>query len=210
VREEPLYFPGEVMLALVRAYRRTGEPELLEGSIRIGDRQLRLHRPFRALGLPVSGDHWIIQALAELGEVTGEREYAELSVLLGTGYLREQHPPIAFIYPDYRGSYYRFGDLPRTTRAASRGEALGGAVRGARFAGRDSSRLRRALIEGARHLLEQQFVAGNSYFVPDGFDVEGAIRMGLVDNHCRIDNNQHALIALLNALRAMDNRWTDR
>jgi hypothetical protein len=32
------------------------------------------------------------------------------------------------------------------------------------------------------------------------------VDMGLVDNHCRIDNIQHALIALLNALRAMDNR----
>jgi hypothetical protein len=210
VRREPLYFPGEVMLALVRAYKRTGERELLTGSRRIGDRQLRRYRPASALGLPLSGDHWIIQALAELAEVTGEKKYARLAVLMGTGYLREQHPPIAIIYPDYRGSYYRVVDLPRTTRAASRGEALGGAVRAARFAGEDPARLQRALIEGARHLLEQQFVPANSYFIPDGFDLEGAIRMGLVDNHCRIDNNQHALIALLNALRAMDNSRTDR
>ncbi len=206
VQKEPLYFPGEVMLALVRGYRRTGDRTLLQGAIRIGDRQLRRYRPFSAVGLPVRGDHWIIQALAEVAEATGEKRYAEVAVLMGKGYLREQHPPTALIYPDYLGSYFRFIDLPRTTRAASRGEALGGAVRAARFTGRDPSRLQEALVRGARHLIEQQFMPANSYFVPRGFDLHGAVRMGLVDNHCRIDNNQHALIALLNALRAMDNR----
>ncbi|MCK9463577.1 MAG: hypothetical protein M0R80_28490, partial [Proteobacteria bacterium] len=51
---------------------------------------------------------------------------------------------------------------------------------------------------------EQQFVARNSYFVPAAMGVRGGIRMGLVDNHLRIDNNQHGFIALIRAIEAYD------
>jgi hypothetical protein len=204
VEEEPLYFPGEVLFALVRGYARLGDPRFLEGAKRIADRQLRYYRWSLRLHIPRAGDHWMIQGLADLAALTRERRYAELALLLGRGYLNEQHPPNLAFYPDYIGSYYRFFDVPRTTRAASRGEALGGAVKAAAFLGQPSAELDAALIAGARHLIEQQFVAENSYFIPDDFDLQGAIRMGLVDNHCRIDNNQHGLIALLRALEAMD------
>jgi len=43
-----------------------------------------------------------------------------------------------------------------------------------------------------------------SYFIPKGMDVRGGIRMGLVDNHLRIDNNQHGMIALMRAIEAYD------
>jgi len=204
VRKEPLYYPGEVALALVKIFERTGDARALEGARRIADRQLRLYAVPRALEFPWPGDHWIIQALAELTAVTGEREYARLAVLMAEGYVREQHPPQAFLYPDYRGAYRRVFDVPRTTRAGSRGEALGGAVRAADLVGADPAPFERALLEGARHLAEQQFVANNSYFVPAGMDVRGGIRMGLVDNHLRIDNNQHGFIALIRAIEAYD------
>jgi hypothetical protein len=204
VKREPEYYPGEVALALVKIFDRTGDPRALEGARRIADRQLRVYEVPRALGFPWPGDHWIIQALAELTAITGEPEYARLAVLMAEGYLREQHPPQAFLYPDYRGAYRRIFDVPRTTRAASRGEALGGAVRAADLAGVSARPFERALLDGARHLVEQQFVAGNAYFVPAGMDVRGGIRMGLIDNHLRIDNNQHGLIALLRAIEAYD------
>jgi hypothetical protein len=206
VKKEPLYFPGEVMLALVRGYVRTGDETLLEGARRIGDRQVRLHSFNLRFGVPKSGDHWIMQALAELAEATSEHEYARLSFLMGIGSVVEQYPQQEYGFADYYGAYRRVADVPRTTRAASRGEALGGSLRAARLIGKDPSRIVAGLIDGARHLLEQQFVPANSFFVPAGFDVHGAIRMGLVDNHCRIDNNQHAVVGLLAALEAMDLR----
>ena len=204
VRNEPLYYPGEVALGLVKIFERTGDARALEGARRIADRQLRLYAVPRALELPWPGDHWIIQALAELTAATGDREYARLAVLMAEGYVREQHPPQAFLYPDYRGAYRRVFDVPRTTRAGSRGEALGGAVRAADLVGADPEPFERALVEGARHLAEQQFVEENSDFIPKGMDVRGGIRMGLVDNHLRIDNNQHGMIALMRAIEAYD------
>ncbi len=206
VVKEPLYFPGEVMLALVRLYRKIGDEKLLEGAIRIANRQIRKYNFYLAAQLPRAGDHWIIQALAELAEVTKDMRYARLSFLLGRGFLREQLPPMGYFYPDYRGAYFRAFDVPRTTRAASRSEAIGGAIRSARLLGVNSNMLETALVGAARHLIEQQFTVINRYFIPENFDVEGAIRMGIVDNHCRIDNNQHAIIALLNALTALESR----
>jgi hypothetical protein len=206
VKKEPLYFPGEVMLALVRGHKRTGDERMLEGARRIGDRQIRLHSFNLRFGLPKAGDHWIMQALAELAEATGEHEYARLSVLMGIGSVIEQYPAQEYTYPDYYGAYRRVADVPRTTRAASRGEALGGSLRAARLIGADTSRIVDGLLDGARHLIEQQFTEANSFFVPEAWDVDGAIRMGLVDNHCRIDNNQHAVVGLLAALEAMDLR----
>ncbi|MDJ0763470.1 MAG: hypothetical protein QNJ97_10815 [Myxococcota bacterium] len=203
VAEEPLYFPGEVMLALVRAYKRVKKQRFLEGAARIGNRQLKTYQVALWFGFPFPGDHWMIQGLGELAEVTAHRDYAELSVLLASGYLREQHPRLAYLFPDYLGAYHRVADLPRTTRAASRGEALGAALGANRFLGRDGTKIETALIKGARHLIEQQFIKENSYFVPNKMDVLGGIRMGLVDNHLRIDNNQHAIVALLNALAVM-------
>jgi hypothetical protein len=206
VEQEPLYFPGEVMLALVRSYKRLGEKRLLEGAQRIANRQLRLYRWPLRFDVPTPGDHWIIQALTELTEATDDDKYAELAVLMGKGYVREQHPPQEFTYPDYLGAYRRIADQPRTTRAASRGEALGAALRAAIRLGEDSTEFEDALILGARHLLEQQFTEQNTHFVPEGWDVRGAIRMGLVDNHCRIDNNQHALVGMFAAIQAIDLR----
>lgn len=203
VDREPLYFPGEVALALLRSYRVLGDEKLLEGARRIADRQLEIFSVPSALDFPWPGDHWIIQALTELSEATGDLDYAELAVLMGRGYVREQYPPQEFLYPDYRGAYRRIVDVPRTTRAASRGEALTAALRAARLTGADPGPFERALVEGARHLIEQQFTAENSYFVPRAWNVEGGFRMGLVDNHLRIDNNQHALVGMIGALEVL-------
>jgi hypothetical protein len=204
VAREPLYYPGEVALALATIHEATGSRAALEGALRIADRQRRLYRVPSLLDFPLPGDHWMIQALARLSAATGEPAYAELALLMARGYLREQYPPQALLYPDYRGSYRRVFDVPRTTRAASRGEALGGALKAADLVGADATPYERALLDGARHLAEQQFTAANSYFVPSSMDVLGGIRMGLVDNQLRIDNNQHGLVAMLNAIRAYD------
>ena len=207
VTEEPLYYPGEVALALIRSYKQTGETKLLEGAVKIADRQLAKYNWAMTLDFPWPGDHWIIQALTELSKETLNMNYARLAVLMGKGYMREQYPPQKYLYPDYKGAYRRIVDLPRTTRAASRGEALGAALQSAKLLNIDTKQFRRALIEGARHLIEQQFVTSNSYFIPANFKTLGGFRMGLVDNHLRIDNNQHAIIALIAALDAMNEEF---
>ncbi len=69
--------------------------------------------------------------------------------------------------------------------------------------GDPSAHWERSLIDGARHLMEQMYTPDNSFYFPDPNEGLGAIRMGIIDNHIRIDNNQHGVVGLHNALDAM-------
>jgi hypothetical protein len=209
VVKEPLYFPGEAMLALAVYYERTGDEVWLEAAKAIGRRQIKhARKPW------VVPDHWVMQALDLLDRADpGNGEWRAGAFAMGRRYVREQFPPQQPPFADYKGAYRRIQELPRTTRAASRGEAIGGVVRIAWRHGDNSWAWERSLIEGSRHLIEQMFTADNTFFVPHPEEVIGAIRMGIVDNHCRIDNNQHAVVALGNALTALRHRrpgWGQR
>ncbi len=209
VVKEPLYFPGEAMLALAKYAERTGDEVWLEGAKAIGRRQIQhAKKPW------IVPDHWVMQALDLLDQAApGEAEWRAGAYAMGRRYIREQFPPQKPPFADYRGAYRRIQEIPRTTRAASRGEAIGGVVRIAWRHGDTSWHWERSLLEGSRHLIEQMFTVDNSYFVPNPSEVLGAIRMGVVDNHCRIDNNQHAVVALGDALTALRHRrpgWGDR
>ncbi|MEE2828247.1 MAG: hypothetical protein VX498_03585 [Myxococcota bacterium] len=203
VEKEPLYYPGEAMLALARYYQRTGERQWLLAAERIGRRQIA-----EARKLWVVPDHWVMQALDVLDAVAAEvepynDEWQRGAYAMARRYTSEQFPPLSPPFPDYRGAYRRIQEVPRTTRAAARGEAVGAVARIAWRHGDPSERWERSLLEGARHLAEQMWVEDNSFFLPEPQEARGAIRMGIIDMHCRIDNNQHGIVALGNALQAM-------
>ncbi|MBN92470.1 MAG: hypothetical protein CL928_00130 [Deltaproteobacteria bacterium] len=209
VKEEPLYFPGEVMLALCVLHDRTGEAQWLDAAKRIGRRQVALMDHRRALP-----DHWVMQAIDYLDRFEPDEPlWREAGYEMGRRFIADQFPPHPEPFDDYRGAFRRIQEVPRTTRAAARGEAIGGIARIAWRHGDPSWHWERSLLEGARHLVEQQFTVDNSFFFPKPEEVLGAIRMGIVDNHCRIDNNQHAIVALGNALTALRHRrpgWGER
>ncbi len=201
VEKEPLYYPGESMLALAVLHRATGDPRWLAGSRKIADWQVETYQRRRQ-----NPDHWVMQALWELYDITGEERYARAGLQMGDHYAREQYPPHAPPFPDYLGSYRRLDDTPRTTRACSRSEAMGGVVHTAWKRLTDAVVYEDALLNAARHLLENQWRPENSYYLPRPDRARGAIRMGLVDNHCRIDNNQHAIVGLHRALQVSRKR----
>ncbi len=208
MEREPLYYPGEAMLALARYHDQVGSPEALEGAKAIGRRQVALLDRFWSLP-----DHWVMQALDVLdrldpenplwrggGYEMADRFVGDQSGDPGSG-LRHPAP-----FPDYRGAYRRIQEVPRTTRAAARGEAVGGIARIAWRHGDPAEHLEASLLEGARHLMEQMYTPDNSFFFKDPDEVQGAIRMGIIDNHVRIDNNQHGVVALGNALQVLRRR----
>ena len=55
-------------------------------------------------------------------------------------------------------------------------------------------------------MIEQQFSERNAYWLPNLDRARGAYRMGQVDNHCRIDNNQHMLVGMAGALEVRRRR----
>lgn len=199
MERQPLYFPGEVLLALVRYHEATGDEEALQIAKKVGLAQIDYAK--RPWEIP---DHWVMQALDRLDALDpGNRAWRNAAYWMGADYADEQYPPQVPHAADYRGAYRRDLEIARTTRAASRGEAIGGVARIAWRRGDPSSLWERSLLGGARHLIEQQFTPDNTFHFPVPEETWGAIRMGLIDNHCRIDNNQHAIVALDNALEAL-------
>ncbi len=190
------YFPGLVVLSLAELYGATGDERWLAGAQRVVETQLRWYAEER----PTPG-HWTMQGLWELYRLTGDEAYARANLRMGDHFAGEQFPPHEPLFPDYRGAFRRGDDVPRTIRAASRCEALGAVVDSARALGEDPTPYEDALLAASRHLLENQFRAENSYYLPQRHRLVGAVRLGLLDNHCRIDGNKHAMLGLVQAWR---------
>ena len=66
VKKEPLYYPGESMLALMRLYNRSQDPRWLDGAKRIANRQIASYKRDR-FQVP---DHWVMQAYLHLWRAT--------------------------------------------------------------------------------------------------------------------------------------------
>ncbi len=201
VKKEPLYYPGEAMLALMKFYEKTGDERWLDGARAIGKRQQKIYMGKR--GWP---DHWVMQALPRLWLVDKDDDMAEACWEMAMHSIGEQYPFVWNPFPDYRGAWRRRDDTPRTTRAGSRAEALRGVMHLVWEQGKDASLIEESLIELSRHLAEQQYGPHNSWWAPDPAEVRGAYPMGIVDNHVRIDNNQHALVGIAGALEAVRKR----
>jgi hypothetical protein len=190
------------MLALVRFYEETQDQRWLDGAIKIGRRQVKYYKKKR-FSVP---DHWVMQAFGLLWKATGEERYVKSAYAMATHYSSEQYPYVGTPWPDYFGSWRRTNDTPRTTRAGSRSEALRAVVNMGWKRGDDMTIHEDTLLRAARHLMEQQFTDRNSYWLPDPKRVFGAYPMGVVDNHVRIDNNQHALVGMVGALEVARRR----
>jgi len=202
VKKEPLYYPGEAMLALMRLYNKTGEARWLEGAKKIGERQVKSYKRDR-FQVP---DHWVMQAYLHLWRATKDERFVTSGYAMATHYSSEQYPNVMTPFPDYLGSWRRTNDTPRTTRAGSRSEALRAIVHMAWERGDNATIYEDSLLAASRHMIEQQFSERNSYWLPNLARANGAYRMGQVDNHCRIDNNQHMLVGMAGALEVRRRR----
>jgi AMMECR1 domain-containing protein len=202
VKKEPLYYPGEAMLALLRMYEATGEAKWADGARAIAQNQMRDYRKDRF----ITPDHWVMQGLYRLWRIDKSDDYADVAYQMATHYCSELYPHIFQPFPDYKGSWRRTNDTPRTTRAGSRSEALRAVMHLAWERGDDAKLYEDTLVMASRHLMEQQFTERNAYWAPDLQRVLGAYPMGVVDNHVRIDNNQHALVGITGALEAVRRR----
>ncbi len=207
VEKEPLYYPGECMLALTRYHVATGDVRWLDGAKAIANRQMSLYKTNRWS----NPDHWVMQALYELFHVTGDEKFAEVALQMGTHHASEQcSGPHRSPFPDYIGAYRRTNDVPRTTRAGSRTEAMMAVVRTAWEMGVDAQLYEDAVLGATRHMSEQMFRPDNTFWMANPSRAMGALRMGIVDNHCRIDNNQHALVGMAGALEVARRREATR
>ncbi|MDP8255934.1 MAG: AMMECR1 domain-containing protein [Candidatus Alcyoniella australis] len=195
--KQPIYYPGEAMLALIRFYERTKDPRWLQCAKRIGEYQIQ---DFRRTGKP---DNWIIQAMSRLYLIDPQDRYREMAFAMADYNVNHQHPRARGfshkVWDDYIGGYDN-STPPRSTPAGSRTEATDEAYILAVHLN-DTAAIERygqAIYDGIWFDMNQMYRPGNVYFLPYPEKALGCMRGSPVANDTRIDYNQHVFVALLN------------
>jgi len=196
-----MYYPGEAILALVRAHAVDPRESYLDAA----EKGARFLIEVRDGGLPVRAlpaDHWLLYALNELYRQRPNGLYLEHSINIATSIAMAQNPEPD--YPDWRGTY---GEPPRTAPAATRAEGLLAAHALARDYGRpqEADVFLQAAGRSASFLLQTQFRPESAMYLKDPQRCLGGFRRSLTDYEIRIDYVQHSISSLLlmrEALRA--------
>lgn len=202
--EQALYFPGIAMLALVRLYERTGDKKWWDAAVQIsiGQKNLWQQDGDKAVGKYC----WVGQAWARMTRLEKDpdrrEEYRELGYSHCDAVIEHQWTPDRpGYYPDYLGAADN-SRPPRTTPTSARAESLAENYLTAKFLGDIASQKKYgvALLQALHFVTQNQFSRHNSWFLPKPKKAYGGIRGGLLASDIRIDYNQHALAAQLNAL----------
>ncbi len=193
------YYPGEAILGLIRLYSYDRNPLWKDTAIRAADWLIDVRDKGKSEA-KVANDHWLMLGLSYLYLYTGDERYVDHSfhICRAVEYQYFKNQNAWKQYPDYRGGYY---DPPRSTPAATRGEALGAVLETCHLAGRNCGWIENLLMETVRHEMLSQYDPDMSYWMPNPAKAFGAFNGGLLDTDVRNDFVQHNMSALLGAER---------
>jgi hypothetical protein len=201
---QPLFYPGETLLALNALYQVDPKPQYLD----IARRSVKFELE-RFYGGD-SADHWVMQALellqVNLPKEAAEKDWIRAGYDMGISYIERQYmsgrdyalPPPR---PEYEGGYATSFGPPYNTPAGSRSEAVAGIHRLMRNVGRkeDEARFGDHLLAAAWFLTRETYRPENMFFLANPDKALWGLRGTAVDQAVRIDFNQHALVAVWGA-----------
>jgi hypothetical protein len=203
-KKQVRYFPGVAMLAVVRLWEHTGEEKWRDAAMRISTGQEELWRNGGpdAVGLFC----WVGMAWARMARIEKDPKMRDTYKNLGYSHAdavitHQWTPERKGFFADYLGAADN-SRPPRTTPTSARAESLAENYLTAKYFG-DASRQKKygaALMQALHFVVENQYSDQNSWYLPNAAKARGGVRGGLIANDIRIDYNQHALGAMLNAL----------
>ena len=199
LKREPVYYPGEAVLGLMRLYAIDPQPSYLDAARRGADWVVHVRDAYVSEDNQ-EHDHWMSYAMNDLFRVTHDRAYLDFAYKIARAIQKKQprgadRAPA----PDLVGTF--FGG--ETTPAATRLEAYDADVVLARFAGEPEDWLLGPAGEVASSTLGQQFDADNDYWLKNPAKAEGGVRESLFVHDVRIDYVQHAMSAWLHLARIL-------
>ncbi len=190
LKREPVYYPGEAALGLLRLYAVDPQREYLETARRAADWVIQVRDAYVTEN-DQEHDHWMSYALNELYRVTHETPYLEHAFKIARAIQGKQHRAADAPAPDWAGTFYEGQTTPGSTRL----EAYDADIVLSRFAGKPEDWLLAPANEVARSMLGQQFRADNDYWLKNPSKAEGGVRESLFVEDIRIDYVQHAMSA---------------
>lgn len=196
------FYPGEALLYLASLYRESGNDALRQRLMRSFRHYQDWHRAERNPAFVP----WHSMTYSVLWQETGDPALRDWIFEMNDWLLgMQQRAPGA--YPDIDGRFYdpdrpHFGP-PHASSTAVYLEGLVEAFRLARATG-DADRseaYRLSILRGLRSLMQLQFGdETDMYYVSKRERVGGGLRTTVYDNEIRVDNVQHALMAVLEIL----------
>jgi len=195
-RDNPAYYPGQAILALLHGYRLTPEKLWLDRA------ELAAKAEIARFRAGAQADHWTVIAMSELYATTRNQKYADICLEMADSILPHQILPGAVPDLDYIGGF-DYNTPPRTASAATRMEALGAALDLARGLKRPYEKYAKALALGAKFIMQQQLRPENAYACDPTFTWAGGFHASPTDFELRIDYTQHCICALICAASAV-------
>jgi len=203
IDKQVLYYTGEAALGLARAHRITGDPEDLRAATRALSRLSGQGWSFFGSRYYFSEEHWTCQAMADLWSRAPDAEALTFCLRWHEYQRRLQHVDGDSPF-DADGSF-GFGPFvtPRTTPAASRGEAAAAALEvmkadptaGTTDASQHAETVRLLddeLRRAIAFVMRAQLRPGPRHLFAQPAEVMGAMPGSAVDMKLRIDYVQHA------------------
>ncbi len=195
---EPIYYPGEAALGLLRLAAIDPRPAYVDVARRaadwvIGVRDARVSEDLQ------EHDHWMAYALNELYRLTSDRRYLDHARKIVHAILKKQHRADDAPAPDWIGSFYE----GESTLAATRLEAYDSVLALLRFAGQEEPGLLEAAREVGTFVAGQQYDLENGYWLQNPSKAAGGVRESLYVHDVRIDYVQHAMSAWLHLARLL-------
>jgi uncharacterized protein YyaL (SSP411 family) len=198
LKREPVYYPGEAVLGLMRLYAIDPQPAYLDAARRGADWVVHV-RDALVSEDNQEHDHWMSYAMNDLFRVTRDRAYLDFAYKIARAIQKKQQGAPDAPAPDFAGTFFE----GQTTPASTRLEAYDADVALARFAGEPDAWLLGPAREVARSTLGQQFDPDNDYWLKNPSKAEGGVRESLFVHDVRIDYVQHAMSAWLHLARIL-------
>jgi mannose/cellobiose epimerase-like protein (N-acyl-D-glucosamine 2-epimerase family) len=198
LKREPVYYPGEAVLALVRFYAIDAQPTYLDAARKAADWIVHVRDAFVSEDNQ-EHDHWITYALNELYRVTRDDAYLKHAFKIARAIQLKQRPLSAATPLDLVGTFYD----GQTTPASTRVEAYDADIVLSRFAGKPEAWLMAPAQEAARSILWQQYGPDNDYWLKNPAKADGGVRESPFVHDVRIDYVQHAMSAWLHLARIL-------
>ena len=200
-----IYYSGEAILGLVRLHQLSGDPHWLEVAVKGADYLVNKRWVSLGLRIYVPPDAWLLQALEEMDRVAPDDRRADYALAIGEVIASIKLMDPETTPPDMLGAGLSgLQRLPHAATAGSFGEALTAAARLEARRRPGEERFLTYAMHNGRFQLRNQFLAANSYYLPNPARAHGGFRMSPDFAEIRNDHVQHNLSGMFGLLDILD------
>jgi len=185
------YYPGEAMLSLMKLYTYTSNESYLNAV----EKAFAYYKYYWQNNKNTAFIPWHTQAYALLYQETKDSQLVDF-IFEMNDWMIDNYQIQSSLYPDEIGGFPYYYPTFSTSVFI---EGINDAYNIARFVSDTDhiNKYKSALQNGIRFILQTQFTDNNSFYLENDYRAIGGFKTSLTDNSIRIDNTQHAVMALM-------------